>query len=193
MDYSMRTPPPPPNVFEYAYGFLKKKFGRKEGPVVECVNQQNIIVEPLDMTRPCLRFTSLQNKLLGFMFVFAVFLTDSNILPFAYKVWIISFASLAYLIKCDLARIPIRYVHPLAAAKAASGVASSAPDRSRIVMLDEEEQQLKEYMSTSQCEFHILQVKVLDQSDGITNPGLHAPTHGSRAVFQITVICGRSR
>jgi hypothetical protein len=127
------------------------------------------------------------------MFVAAVFLTDSNILPFMYKVWIISFASLAYLIKCDLARIPIRYVHPLAAAKAASGATSATPDRSRIVNLDEEEQQLKEFMSTSQCEFHILQVKVLDQSDGITNPGLNAPTHGSRAVFQITVICGRSR
>jgi len=186
MDFS--TPKRGKNVFEYLYGFLTSR-RNKDQNVVQCVNQQNIIVEPLDPFRPFLRFDQLKNKLIGFIFVASVALSDEKYLTATYKVWLVSVAAMLYLLYTDYGRIPIRYVHP---ARFSGEMSSEDSQYNRTIHL-EEEQVIKEFISVSQCEFHILQVKVIDQNDGITNSGLHAPVAGSRAIFQITIICGRSR
>lgn len=178
-----------PNVFEYTYEYISKRL-RKDAPVVECINQQNIKVEPLDPLKPFLRFNHLENKLAAFIFVVSVILADGQYISLILKVWIICLATLLYIVYFDYTRMPIRYVHPslVRAAQPTSDEAITA----RLMTLNEE-QVIKEHISVSQCEFHILQVKVIDRNDGITHAGLTAPVTGSRAVFQITVICGRSR
>lgn len=181
-----------PNVFEYTFDYISKRL-RKGAPVVECVNQQNIRVEPLDPLKPFLRFNQLENKLAAFIFVVIVALADERYLPLILKVWVVSLASMVYLVYYDYARKPIRYVHPSLVEKARSAQPTSDEAITARLTALNEEQVIKEHISVSQCEFHILQVKVIDRNDGITNAGLTAPATGSRAVFQITVICGRSR
>lgn len=181
-----------PNLFEYTYDYICKRL-RKGAPQVECVNQQNIKVEPLDPLKPFLRFDQLENKLVAFIFVVSVALADGHYLPIILKVWVVSLVSILYLVYYDYARIPIRYVHPsLVNKRRTTYPTSDEAITARLTAMDEE-QVIKEHISVSQCEFHILQVKVIDRNDGITNAGLTVPVTGSRAVFQITVICGRSR
>jgi hypothetical protein len=197
MESGMKISPQPPNIFEFTYDFLKAKFGRKDTTVAECVNQQNLKVPPLDPLRPLLRFNRLQDKIVAYIFALVVFLVDTKVLPWLYKIWILCFATLIYLVKCDLSRIPVRYVHPskLAVTEhiATENQMATESEQNNHEAALEEEHLIKEYISLSQCEFHILQVKVVDHSDGLTNPALHTPAHGSKAVFQITVICGRNR
>ncbi len=186
MDFT--TPARRKNVFEFLYSlFTARRF--KDATVVQCVNQQNIIVEPLDPFRPFLKFDNLKNKMIAFIFVMSVVLSDSKYLSLVYKVWLISVAAILYLLYTDYARIPIRYVHPV---RYQAEFQSEESQYNRTIKL-EEEQVIKEFISVSQCEFHILQVKVVDHNDGITNSALHTPVAGSRAIFQITIICGRSR
>lgn len=178
-----------PNIFEYTFEYISKRL-RKGAPVVECINQQNIKVEPLDPLKPFLRFNNLENKLAAFIFMFSVILADGSYISAILKVWIVCLATLLYIVYFDYIRMPVRYVHPslVRPAQPTSDEAITA----RLMSLNEE-QVIKEHISVSQCEFHILQVKVIDRNDGITSAGLTAPMTGSRAVFQITVICGRSR
>ena len=221
MDSSTKEYPKHPNIFEFGYQTIKRNF-KTNNNIVECINQQNMKVEPLDPFKPLLRFNKLQNKIVAFILVFIIFSTDSNILPFLYKIWLISFISLLYIIKCDLDRIPIRYIHPSKIHTLSNNNSSSNSNSSnsnniqptentRIIEL-QEEQLTKEYISVSQCEFHILQVKVIDQnentnttssgngssnsSSSIQTPitvGVQQQQQQSKAIFQITILCGRSR
>ena len=186
MDFT--TPKRGKNIFEFLYSIVAARRD-KDAPLVQCVNQQNIIVDPLDPYRPFLRFDSLKNKLIGFIFVVAVILADETFMSITYKVWLISLVTLVYLLYSDYKRMPIRYVHP----SRFDGEFHEEESQYNKTISLEEEQVIKEFISVSQCEFHILQVKVIDHNDGISNTGLHAPVAGSKAIFQITIICGRSR
>lgn len=187
MDFT--TPKRGKNIFEFIYSIVAARRD-KDAPIVQCVNQQNIIVEPLDPYRPFLRFDSLKNKLIGFIFVVAVILADEKFMSMTYKVWLVSLVTFVYLLYSDYKRMPIRYVHP---SRFDNGEFHEEESQYNKTISLEEEIVIKEFISVSQCEFHILQVKVIDHNDGISNTGLHAPVAGSKAIFQITIICGRSR
>ena len=220
MESSTKEYPKHPNIFEFGYQTIKRNF-KTNNNIVECINQQNMKVEPLDPFKPLLRFNKLQNKIVAFILVFIIFSTDSNILPFLYKIWLISFISLLYIIKCDLDRIPIRYIHPSKIHTLSNNNSSSNSNSSnsnniqpientRIIEL-QEEQLTKEYISVSQCEFHILQVKVIDQNENTNTTSSSSSSSSSiqtpitvgvqqqqqqqqsKAIFQITILCGRSR